>query len=244
MKWLVDHHATLGFAASREAAASLFGTRWQADPRWRVLHYGIDTAPFGEERPDRAAVRAELGLPADAFVVGHVGRFAPQKNHRFLIDIAAELARREPSFRLLLVGEGGLRPAVEQRVAELELGDRVVFAGSRSDVPRLMRGAMDVLVLPSLSEGLPVVGIEAQAAGLVAVVSDVVTPELDLVPGLVRRVSLDAPASVWAEALLGVRVGQPTADPREALRAVEQSSFSIRASVESLERSYEISGTR
>jgi glycosyltransferase involved in cell wall biosynthesis len=242
MRRLIDRHATAGLAASREAAAGLYGPRWEADRRWRVLHCGIDLAAFGADPPDRTTLRAGLGIPSGAFVAGHVGRFTEQKNHRFLIDVAAEAARREPDFRLLLVGQGELRPTIEARVARLGLSGRVIFAGSRTDVPHLMRGAMDVLVLPSLYEGLPIVGIEALAAGLPALISDVITPELDVVPGLVRRMPLAAPASAWAEALLRGRGDRRSIAPRDALRVVERSGFNIEACVEELMRAYEAAG--
>jgi glycosyltransferase involved in cell wall biosynthesis len=148
----IDRYATLGLAASREAAEAPFGPRWENDRRWRVLHCSIDLSLFEAGRPDRDTVRAEIGIPADAFVVGHVGRFDEQKNHAFLIDIASEAARREPRFCLLLAGDGELRPAIEEKVARLGFHDRVIFAGSRSDVPRLMMGAMDAFILPSLYE--------------------------------------------------------------------------------------------
>jgi glycosyltransferase involved in cell wall biosynthesis len=90
-----------------------------------------------------------LDIPTDAFVVGHVGRFNEQKNHAFLVDVAVEVVRREPRMYLLLVGDGPLRPAIEQRVAHAGLSDRTLFASIRLDVPRLMLGAMDVLLFPS-----------------------------------------------------------------------------------------------
>jgi glycosyltransferase involved in cell wall biosynthesis len=237
MKRWISRYATVGLAASRKAAVALFGPVWEADSRWRILHYGIDLTPFRNPVAP-AAVRAELGIPAEAFVMGHVGRFVKQKNHAFLVDIAAEVARREPMMRLLLVGDGPLRPTIEQRVAQAGLTNRIVFAGLRSDVPRLMLGAMDVFVLPSLHEGLPVVGLEVQAAGLPFVLSDVVAEELDEVKPLVRRLSLSLPASAWAEAILAVRDAAPAITQPEALHMMEKSSFTIQASVERLEEAY------
>jgi glycosyltransferase involved in cell wall biosynthesis len=237
MRRWIARHATAGLAASRPAAANLFGRAWESDPRWRVLYYGIDPAPF-HIAGDRAAVRAELGVPAGAFVLGHVGRFHEQKNHAFLIDIAAEVVRRLPEAHLLLVGIGALRPAIEHRVAQAGLTRHVTFAGARPDVPRLMRDAMDVFVFPSLWEGLPVAGIEAQAAGLPCLFADGLTPELDRVGSLVRRLSLDRPASAWADAVLAVRQARPAVSPTAALAAVEESPFNIRRSGERLEEVY------
>jgi glycosyltransferase involved in cell wall biosynthesis len=226
-------HATHRLACSRRAGQALFG----AGVDWRVLHYGIDLAPF-ESPLDRAAVRAELGLPAEAFVVGHVGRFQEQKNHRFVVEIAAQLAKREPAFRLLLVGDGQLRPAVERQVAEAGLGEHVRFLGVRRDVPRLLRGAMDVFLLPSFYEGLPLVGIEAQAAGLPCVLSDTITDELDVGAGLLCRRALAQPAAEWAEAVLAARSVTTRTSRAAARDAVQRSPFNLQNTVRQLEDFY------
>lgn len=242
MKRWIAQHATVGLAASRLAAADLFGPAWEADPRWQILYYGIDLTPF-QGHIDPAAVRAELNIPAEVFVMGHVGRFAEQKNHAFLVDIVIEVAKREPRTRLLVVGDGSLRPAIEQKVAQADLTDRVVFAGLRADAPRLMRGVMDVFVLPSFYEGLPMVGIEAQAAGLPVIFSDAITEEVDRVRPLVQRLSLSQPASVWAEVILAVRDAAPAITQQEALAVIEKSSFNIQTSVKSLAEVYLVCST-
>ena len=200
---------------------------------WQTLYAAIDLAPFRSPADPRAA-RAAVGLPGDAFVLGHVGRFAAEKNHAFLVQVAAEVARREPRTHLLLIGDGPLRPAIMQQVADAGLAERVVFAGLRADVPCLLR-AMDVLVLPSTFEGLSLVGLEAQAAGVPWVASDIVPVESVVVPALVQRLPLHLPAAAWAEALLAARasISQP-----EALALLEHSPFNIRVSVAALERIY------
>lgn len=172
----------------------------------------------------------------EACVIGHVGRFHEQKNHGFLAEIAAEIAKREPLMRLLLIGDGPLRSTVEQQIAQLGLSNKVIFAGIRSDVPRLMSGAMDVFVMPSLYEGLPVVAIEAQAAGLPVLVSDTITDELPAVGRMVHRLSLNTPPSVWADMTL--RLHSMEKDRNEALRNIDTSLFNITRSIPELERCY------
>jgi len=242
MKRWIARHATVGLAVSRQAAAGLFGPAWESHPRWQILHYGIDLAPF-QGHIDPVAVRAELDVPAEAFVIGHVGRFVEVKNHAFLVDIAAEVAKREPRMCLLLVGDGPLRPTIKQKVAQVGLADQVVFIGSRPDVPRLMLGAMDVLLLPSHYEGLGLVLIEAQTAGLPCVFSDVVPEEAGVVKPLMRRLSLSQPASVWAEVILAVRDAAPAITQQEALAVIEKSSFNIQTSVKSLAEVYLVCST-
>lgn len=239
MQHWIKQYMTLGLAGSHKAAVALFGPTWESDPRLHIFRYGIDLSPF-EACLDRAAVRAELNIPANAFVIGHVGRFVEVKNHAFLVDIAAEAVKREPNTYLLLVGEGELRSVIEQKVARLGLTDHVIFAGLRSDVPRLMLGAMDVFVLPSFSEGLPITGIETQAAGLPLVLSDVITTEVDEVKPLIRRVSLSQPAWAWAEVVLAIQNNTSTITRADAFAALEKSAFTIKASVRQLEEVYKV----
>ncbi|MCA1669356.1 MAG: glycosyltransferase [Thermomicrobia bacterium] len=237
MRHWIGACATDGLAASRQAANDLFGPRWEADPRYRTLFCGVDLSPFGEAICP-TGVRAAFHIPLDAFVIGHVGRFTDQKNHALLLEIAAEVVRCDPQVRFLLVGEGELRARIMERAAWMGLGEQIIFAGSRADVPRLMRGAMDVFVFPSRYEGLGLVLVEAQAAGLPCVFSDVVPCEADIVPPLVQRCALDAPASVWADALLAARATPPPITQPEALAIAQQTPFDVRASWQALERVY------
>ncbi len=237
MKRWITRYATVGLACSRKAAMALFGTNWETDRRWQVLYYGIDLEPF-EQKVDSQELRRELSIPADAFVVGHVGRFAEPKNHTFLIDVFAEVVKREPRAWLLLVGDGPLRPSIEQKVHNIGLAGRVIFAGVREDVPRLMRGGMDVFLFPSLYEGLGLVLIEAQAARLPCVFSDVVPEEADVVEPLLRRLSLSQTPSDWAEAVLSSSQATSSLTPTEALALVQQSPFNVQASVAKLEEVY------
>ncbi len=231
--------ATQVIGCSYAALASYGISKREHRFKSRVLYYGIDLKPF-RNSVDPATVRAELGIRFDAFVIGHIGRFAIQKNHTFLVDIAAEVAKREPKMRLLLVGDGPLRPLIEQKIVKLGLNERVIFAGIRPDVPRLMLGAMDVFLFPSLWEGLPVVLLEAQAAGLPCIISDVITEEADVVKPLVRRLSLSKPASEWAEAVMVARDAAKAVTQPEALAVIEKSPFNILNSVKELEAVYNV----
>jgi glycosyltransferase involved in cell wall biosynthesis len=233
--FLVDRYATMGLAPSNLAAIGRFGPNWQADPRWSVLFYGIDLHPF-KVNFDSSEVREELGIPPDAFVIGHVGRFAKQKNHHLIIQIAQELGRQDRNFRLLLVGIGPLRPDIENLVHQFGLQDKVIFTGMRPDVPRLMKGAMDVFLFPSFCETLGIVLVEAQAAGLPCVLSDTIPAEAEVVKPLCRRQSLADTPSKWAAAVLAAREVKIT--PAAALDIVEQSNFNIESSCRKLTALY------
>lgn len=233
MKGWIHKYATIGLAASRSAAAALYGPCWEKNSRWRIHYCAIDMEPF-HMPADRAAIREELNIPSNAFVLGHVGRFTFHKNHALLLEIAAEVAEREPNMRLLLIGDGPLRRDLEKRIGQLRLVDKVILAGIRSDVPRLILGAMDVFIMPSVCEGLPLVGIEAQAAGLPIIFSDIITDEIDMIKSLIWRLSLSQPASAWAEAVLEARNGAKTFPKEEILAVVEKKAFNIQTGLKDL----------
>ncbi len=220
----IHANATRLAAVSRAAARALFGAKWEADSRSLLLRCGIDLRPF-RRSPERSAVRALWDIEDSEFVIGHVGRFQAPKNHAFLLDIAAEAIRRQPRTRLLLIGDGPLRGSLEARARQSGFREKIIFAGVRDDVPRLLQ-AMDVFVAPSLWEGLPLTLLEAQAAGLPCVVADVISEEADVVPALVRRKSLTKEAREWAADVLAA-CERPAPGKAAALSLVENSSFNI-----------------
>lgn len=228
MERLIRSHSTTGLTCSK-SATDFFGVESKSRPR--VLYCGINLDPFLHP-VDRREVRGELGIPPEAFVLGHVGRFAPQKNHDFLLDVFAEVERREPNARLLLVGEGPLRESIEQKARRLGLHGKVIFAGMRPDVPRLMLGAMDVFILPSHYEGLALVMMEVQAAGLPAVIADTISREGVLDPRFVQALSLHIGAPAWAQAVLNGFSGRRPVS--ESARAVGASKFNIVRSADEL----------
>jgi glycosyltransferase involved in cell wall biosynthesis len=192
-RFLVRAFSTQGVGCSAEAAAALFGKGCQE---------GVNLTPFGG--PLDTSVRGELGIPHGAKVIGHVGSFSIAKNQRFLIEVAAHVFRRRPDVMLLLVGEGTLRPSIEETCTELGIRSRVIFAGESSRVPELMRSAMDVFVMPSFHEGLPLVLLEAQAAGLPCLVSDVVSQEAMISDGTIQFLPLASGVEAWGEAVLSL----------------------------------------
>lgn len=220
-RWM-DRHATHILGVSRSALASTWGPGWRSDPRCRVVYDGLETAAYRGE-PDDRGVRRELGLPDDAPLFVHVGRFTEAKNHVRLISMFWEIIRRQPAARLLLIGRtvaGGaddtILRRVRQRIAELGMADRVVLAGERGDVPRLMKAA-DVLLFPSLWEGLGDVVLEACAAGTPVLASDLpsIREIADRLPG-VRRLSLAEGDAAWAHAALQTAVDRPSGAQRRA----------------------------
>jgi glycosyltransferase involved in cell wall biosynthesis len=208
MENMLQRFATHGFACSENAGSDLYGSEWKQDARWTNLYCGIDFRSF-KSKSDGAAIRKEFAVSEDAVVVGHVGRFSEQKNHVFLINIFAAICKKTPHAKLLLVGDGQLRENIKKQVHELHLSDKVIFAGVRPDVPALMKGLMDVFLFPSLHEGLPLVLIEAQAAGLPCVLSDTFTQEVDVMNERIRRLPLTASPEAWADAISELLKKQP-----------------------------------
>ena len=208
----IPTYATHLFACGQDAGIWMF----RGKP-FQILNNAIDAKKYRFDPAQLKQIREEFEIPAGSFVIGHVGRFALQKNHKFLIDIFAEVQKRQADARLLLVGDGDLRSAMESKVTSLGLSEKVIFAGVRSDVADLMQ-AMDVFVFPSLYEGLPVTMIEAQAAGLPCIISDKVPPECILTEGLVDVMPLSASPETWAEKILAKRA-IPRTDRRAEIAA-------------------------
>jgi glycosyltransferase involved in cell wall biosynthesis len=229
-------YATNILSCSRDSAVAVFGADWEKDSRIRVLHCGIDVEPF-KQAMDRIEIRRELGIPPDVYVVGHVGNFAKRKNHPFIIDIASHVLSSEPNTYFLLVGDGSLRPYIENLARKKNISNRVIFAGSRPDVPRLLVGAMDVFVFPSLTEGLPMVVLEAQAAGLPCLISDRVTSEGIVIPELCKVMPLETGARAWGEQLISsLKLPRPQA--AQCLETVCRSTFTADKSAEALQQFY------
>lgn len=199
--------ATHFFACSQAAGEWMFPGQ-----NVTVVNNGIETGKFAYSPAIRAQVRQELGIRSE-LVLGHVGRFMPQKNHHFLIDIFAEVHKRDPKAKLLLMGEGPLEQQVQEKVHSLGLDHDVRFLGVRADVNRILQ-AMDVFVLPSLYEGLGMVAVEAQTSGMFCVLSSAV-PSVCKMTGNVTFVPLEDPPAVWAEQIIAgasrKRVDQRTA---------------------------------
>lgn len=167
--------ATHYFACSELAGRWLFGDKTFDEHRVRIINNAIDLKRFRFNQEIRDRVRAQLGLK-DEFVIGHIGRFMMQKNHGFLIDIFNAFQKIRPNSKLMLIGTGPLYQEIVNKVAGLGLMDKVIFVGA-TDKPEEYYQAMDCFCLPSLYEGLPVVGIEAQVNGLKCFLSDDMTKE-------------------------------------------------------------------
>ena len=208
----IDRLATDFWACSETAGRFMFPARVHG--RVVVRRNAVDTAAFSPDAEKRARTRAALGL-SDAFTVGHVARLCREKNQPFLLETFAAVRGKDPTARLLLVGDGEARQALEAQIEALRLSDAVIMTGARTDVADLLN-AMDVFVFPSFKEGLGLSVIEAEAVGLPCVVSDGVPKDVDLTGNVTFMSLADAPAQ-WAAEILKKKNTQTTR-PAEALR--------------------------
>ena len=189
-------YATHYFACSELAGRWLFGNKTFDQGKVTIINNAIELERFKFNPEMRKKLRRELGLENN-LVVGHIGRFMPQKNHTFLVDIFNEVQKHRPESRLLLLGDGPLYDEIVKKVDDLGLKEKVIFEGSHKHPERYYQ-AMDCFVLPSLYEGLPVVGIEAQVNGLNCYFSNGITKEAKILQSTCY-LDLDIGAEAWAQ---------------------------------------------
>jgi glycosyltransferase involved in cell wall biosynthesis len=192
----IDKYATDFWACSHEAAKFFYPQHILESKKVKIIHNAIDVKKYKFDVASREEKREELNI-ANRFVVGHIGRFCYQKNHEYLVRIFHEIHKLDESSILLLIGDGELFESVKRKVRLLGLSDCVLFLGLREDIPALLH-AMDVFILPSRFEGLPIVLLEAQAASLYSFVSTEITNE-GSITNMVSFVDLYFSPRQWAE---------------------------------------------
>jgi len=197
------------------------------------LPYGVDLHPFLE--PRKLLRRADFSIPADALVVGHVGRLTEQKNQYFLVEAFVKAAAQEPRLHLAIAGEGPLEGELRARAKGVE---RIHFLGRRGDIPALLTGLFDAFLMPSLHEGLPVALLEAQAAGLPCLTSDRIGRQAFVLPEMIETLPLEQGTDAWAARMLNV-VRRGRLPRREAVRRMRLAGFDSRLSAEQLVGFYE-----
>jgi len=237
MRRLIMKHATHCLGCCSEAASALLGKEWKNVDKCGLLYTSIDVDEFRPvQKP--SVTKAEFGIPSDAVVIGHVGNFRQAKNHAFLLDIADEIIKLNKRAFLFLAGDGQLRGEMKAKAEHLGINDRIIFAGIRKDVPQLMMHLFDVLLFPSIYEGMPLTLVEAAAAGLRVVCSDVITREAsDVLPEAFTHLSLNLSAEQWAEKVMEV-IKQGRISHEYAYNQIKNSHFSIDYSLKELRTVY------
>ena len=232
-KKMIGKIATDYFACSDLAAQWLFPFETGVSNKVRVIPNGIDVTRFSFNVQDRVEIRALYGIPENAFVIGHVGRFCQEKNQEFLIGLLKAIPA-EMEGRLLLLGDGPLRGEIEDRASRLGLRERVIFAGLQSETWKFY-SAMDAFCMPSIHEGLPVSAVEAQANGLPLFLSENVSHDTDL-GGVKAFLPINEGVDAWVEKLLNCR--QSIVGRSCGAKLVADAGFDIDVAAEELQDFY------
>lgn len=193
--------ATHLFACSDKAASWLFGDMKLGVLPVIYINNGIDIEKFRYNEMNRSHIRETLALDG-LKVVGHVGAFLPVKNHKFIVDVIEKAHEMDSSIRCVFIGQGRLLGEIKNLVASRKLNDVILFLGVQNNVHQWL-SAMDVFIMPSLYEGLPVSLIEVQANGLPAIVSDTITDSVKLQKNLYYK-SLSDGTTAWAKEIIKV----------------------------------------
>lgn len=225
--------ATHYFACTEHAGRWLFGDKEFDKGNVYVLNNAIDLEKFQYNEDIRVKKRKELNISDDTLVIGHIGRFMKQKNHLYLIDVFNEVHKNNSNSVLLLVGQGPLMDEVKTKVSSLNLQDVVVFLGQRKDVSELYQ-AFDVFLFPSIYEGLGMVLIEAECAGLPCFTSKDV-PKIAKVTDNLEFISLNEQPAVWTDRILSCLVDYKRKD---CLKEVQKAGYDIKIEVNKLEEKY------
>lgn len=226
-KRLIPKYATHLLSCGKEAGDWMFNGK-----PYTILNNAIDAQSYRFDKQIREEMREQLGFNQEDFVIGHVGRFNPQKNHNFIIDVFNFVHKKNTAAKLVLVGTGDGQKAIKEKVESLALSDSVLFLGNRTDVNKILQ-AMDVFLFPSLYEGLPLSIIEAQAAGLPCVISDNVPPEC-IVTDLIEVASLDDALAKWEIVI----TSKKSVKRKDTYEQIKKSGFDVKSNVLVLEKMY------
>lgn len=219
--------ANLNCACGKLAGEFMFNTS-----EYRIIRNAIDLEKFAYSEDKRLNTRKQLGI-SNEFVIGHVGRFCYIKNQLFLLDVFKEVLKYRTESRLILIGKGPDEQKIIDKALELGIRDKVQLLIDRKDVDLLYQ-AMDVFVMPSLFEGLPVVGVEAQANGLPCVISDSVSSEIYL-SSSIKQIPLSCGAEKWAEEILNSDKTRNI----NATRELQSAGYDIKVEANNLQQWYE-----
>lgn len=238
MRFLINTFSTKRISCSLRAAQYLFGYSIEGDEEFEVLPNYVDYNKFVRTE---GTLRKELGFGSKDIIVGHAGRFIDAKNHLFLINLMAVLVDDNPHFHCVLIGDGDLRKSMEERVKTLKLEKNVHFLGLRNHMEKLLKD-LDIFIMPSKYEGLGMVLLEAQAAGIPCLASTAVQPEADLGIGLMKRINLEADMAVWKKSVYKM-IELPEVEKKLRINAFESKGYKMEDILGRLKDLYGITGS-
>lgn len=226
-----NRNYTTAFACGQDAGRWMFGKR-----KFTIIPNGRNLKKYEYDSKKRIEYRNKLGIPSDTLVIGHVGRFNRQKNQEYLVHVFGEVYKKKRNSYLVLIGTGEKVGEIKNLVKELELENNVIFTGVIENVSDYL-SAFDIMLLPSLYEGLPLVVIEWQIAGLPCIVSDTVTKEC-AITSLVKFESVKKEPEVWANEVVNL-ILQDRNDSKEIIfNEIKTAGYDIESGAERLKKIY------
>ncbi len=217
------------FACSDLAGKWLYGRQGE----YKIICNGVDIKRFSFSNEIRQQIRRENKWDNHK-VIGHVGSFSYPKNHEFIVKVFNEIAKKDSTAILVLIGIGEMINDVKKQVEELGISDKVQFLGKRSDVYKLDQG-FDLFLFPSRYEGLPVVLVEAQCTGLKCLVSDTITSEIDVTENIYRESLINSPV-IWADT--AIKIMEENTSRRNMADVVTNAGYNIKDTAKILTEFY------
>ena len=214
------------------ACSNLAGNNMFGNEKYKIINNAIDVDKFKYNNEIRSKIRKLENIDDDEFLIGNIGRFMPQKNQLFLIDIFKEYLKVNSKSKLLIIGSGHLEDKIKEKIKEYKIDKNIIIKKNITNVNEYLQ-AMDIFVLPSLYEGLPVVGIEAQAAGLPCLFADTITKETELTENC-KFLSLSN-INDWVEELNNMK----NVDRKDTSQMIKDSNYDIKTEAKKLENYYE-----
>ena len=224
-------------ACSKKAAEHLFNEN-NIKNNYNFIPNAVDfNIIINVNNEDLTQLKKSINLQPDSKIIGHIGRYGKAKNHEFIIDMFSELIEVDDSFCLLLIGDGPSRTLIENKVKTLGISENVKVLGLRNDVPQILN-ILDLFILPSLYEGLGIVLLEAQAAGLPCVVSENIQPEADMGLDLMHWVDLNN-LSTW-KSTITKNIDGKLKDKNKIRKVINDSPFVLSSVVNQFYKLYEL----
>lgn len=224
MRKTINLFSTDCIACSESAGKYLFGESITLSKKYKLLPNYVDYKKY-LNCSDTKSVRQELGIKDDDIVVGHIGRFVEAKNHKFLLEVVSEMIILNNKVKLILAGDGELRKEIESYAEELGIKENVYFLGIRKDIDKILNN-LDIFIFPSIYEGLGLVMIEAQSAGIPCLVSEAIQKEADLDIGLVKQINLNDKKELWIKEAFEL-IENKNKNKKQILSAIKNKGYDL-----------------
>lgn len=224
MRRTINLFSTDCIACSESAGKYLFGESITLSKKYKLLPNYVDYKKY-LNCSDTKSVRQELGIKDDDIVVGHIGRFVEAKNHKFLLEVVSEMIILNNKVKLILAGDGELRKEIESYAEELGIKENVYFLGIRKDIDKILNN-LDIFIFPSIYEGLGLVMIEAQSAGIPCLVSEAIQKEADLDIGLVKQINLNDKKELWIKEAFEL-IENKNKNKKQILSAIKNKGYDL-----------------